>query len=104
MPNVFLCMRQMTKKRKHTLDDMVYLLMRDGKYHTFWSLQQEIQRRSGRFFGEPTISASIRNLRQPDRREKYNLPKYGEIINKKRRSTGKGYEYCLLNRGEENGR
>jgi len=81
---------------KLTLDDCVYLCMRDGNYWTFWELQETIKNKTGKFFGEPTISASIRNLRKDYAREKYNLPLLDEVIIKKRRSSGKGYKYKLL--------
>ena len=81
---------------KLTLDDCVYLCMRDGNYWTFWELQETIKNKTGKFFGEPTISASIRNLRKDYDREKYNLPLLDEVVIKKRRSSGKGYKYKLL--------
>mgnify|MGYP003150067181 FL=1 len=47
---------------KFSLDDCVYLCMRNGRWWTFWDLQKTIKERTGKFYGEPTISASIRNL------------------------------------------
>lgn len=86
---------------KLTLDDCVFLCMRDGRWWTFWDLQSTIKEKTGKFYGEPTISASIRNLRKEHARQKYNLPKYDEVVEKKRRPTGKGYQYKLI--GVSNG-
>lgn len=91
-------------RKNLTLDDMVFIVMRSGLYYTFWELQSIIQERSGgKFYGEPSISAAIRNLRKDDRRAKYKLPRYGEVVERKRRSSGKGYKYRLImNKGESN--
>lgn len=88
-------------KNKFSLDDCVYLCMRNGHWWTFWDLQKTIKERTGKFYGEPTISASIRNLRKDWARSKYDLPQFGEVIDKKRISGGKGYQYKLI--GVENG-
>lgn len=88
------------RKRKLTLDDCVYLCMKDGKWWTFWKLQQKIKDKTGNFFGEPSISAAIRDLRKEPQRVKYDLPLYGEIVEKKRMFNSKGYEYKLNIKGE----
>ena len=75
--------------------------MKNGDWWTFWTLQSTIKDRTGRFFGEPTISASIRNLRKDYAREKYKLNPYGEVIEKRRIEGRKGYEYKL--KGVSNG-
>ena len=84
--------------KKPSLDDCVYLCMSNGSnsYWTFWELQYAIKEKTGTFYGEPSISAAIRNIRKADRRAKYNLPPYGEVIEKKRRTAGKGYKYKLI--------
>ena len=79
-----------------TLDDFVWACMSDGRWWTFWELQDAIKKITGTYYGEPTISASIRNLRKDYAREKYNLPLLDEVVIKKRRSSGKGYKYKLL--------
>lgn len=79
-----------------TLDDFVWGCMSDGRWWTFWELQDAIKKITGIYYGEPTISASIRNLRKDYAREKYNLPLLDEVVVKKRRSSGKGYKYKLL--------
>lgn len=86
---------------KLTLDDCVFLCMRDGRWWTFWDLQATIKEKTGKFYGEPSISAAIRNLRKDYARQKYNLPLFDEVVERKRRSTGKGYQYRLI--GVNNG-
>ena len=82
-------------QKKPSLQDCVFIKMRDFKPWTFWLLQEAIERDFGVFYGEPTISAAIRELRKPHARIKYNLPPSGEIVVKRRRSSGKGYSYKL---------
>ena len=90
---------QMTKK-KLTLDDCVHICLSDGKWHTFWDIQEKTQQINA-YFGETSISASIRNMRKRRCRTKYNLSKYGEVIEKRRRKHGKGWEYRLVNPEKE---
>lgn len=83
--------------KKLTLDDMVFLCMKDGiTWWTYWSLQRVIKNKSGTFYGEPSISASIRNLRKEKQRQRYGLKKHGEVIEKRRIKNGKGYEFRLI--------
>ena len=83
--------------KKLTLDDMVFLCMKDGiTWWTYWSLQRVIKNKSGKFYGEPSISAAIRNLRKDRQREKYKLKKHGEVIEKRKIKNGKGYEFKLI--------
>jgi len=70
--------------------------MSKGGYWTFWELQSMIKKNTGRFYGEPSISAAIRNLSKQPAREKYKLPALGEVYEKKRRSSGNGYKYKLI--------
>tara|TARA_Y100000114_G_C11733950_1_gene315123 strand:+ start:574 stop:870 length:297 start_codon:yes stop_codon:yes gene_type:complete len=81
-------------RSKLTLDDCIYLCMKNGNWWTFWTLQQTIYEKTQKFYGEPTISAGIRNLRKPYAKAKYKLPDNAEII-KRRIDGGKGYEYKL---------
>jgi len=81
---------------KLTLDDCVFLCMRNGKWWTFWDLQKTIKEKTGKFYGEPTISASIRNLRKDYARRKYSLPMHDEIVLKKRIDNSNGYKYKLI--------
>ena len=82
-------------KKNLTLDDCVFLCMNKGGWWTFWELQAMIKENSGKFYGEPTISASIRNLRKEPARLKYGLSKYDEVVFKKRIENGKGFKYKL---------
>ena len=93
----------MLKNKKLTLDDCVYLCMQDGKWWTFWTIQQKIKAKIGIYYGEPSISAAIRDLRKEPQREKYNLEPTGEVVIKRRMFKSKGYEYKLILKGEKNG-
>jgi len=80
--------------KKMTLTDCLYEIMKDGGWYTFWQLQEKIQA-FGKFYGEATISAGLRNLRNYEERKRYNLKEYGEVVEKRSRLAGKGYEYKL---------
>lgn len=56
-------------------------------------MQETILSKTGTMYGEPSISAAIRNQRKFDRRLKFGLPPFGEVIEKRWRPTGKGYQY-----------
>ena len=58
-----------------------------------------INQNTGKFFGEPSISAAIRDLRNEGPRSKYELHPYNEVVEKRRRKGSKAYEYKLV---EEN--
>ena len=47
-------------KHKLSITDSVYLCLRKGNYMTFWEIQKMINDNTGKFFGEPSISAAIR--------------------------------------------
>ena len=83
-----------SKMKKMTLTDCLYAIMKDGGWFTFWQLQEKIQA-FGKFYGEATISAGLRKLRNYEERKKYNLKLYGEVVEKRSRLAGKGYEYKL---------
>ena len=81
-----------------TLDDCVVMtLASDGQYWTFWNIQAKIEATWGKFYGEPTISAALRNLRKDHARARYGFPLSMdvEVVEKRLRSKGKGYEYKL---------
>ena len=80
--------------KKMTLTDCLYEIIKDGWWFTFWQLQEKIQA-FGKFYGEATISAGLRKLRNYEERKKYNLKQYGEVVEKRSRLAGKGYEYKL---------
>ncbi len=79
-----------------SLDDCIFLCMRNNEWWTFWDLQKVIKQNTGKFYGEPTISAGIRNMRKPPAIKKYKLPQDKEVIIKKRIAGGKGYKYRLI--------
>ena len=80
-----------------SLDDYVHKCMSNGKFWSFWELKDCIKKNTGQTYGEPTISAAIRNLRKQPARIKYNLCLSDEVIVKKRIDGGKGYQYKLIN-------
>jgi len=80
--------------KKMTLTDCLYEIMKEGGWFTFWQLQEKIQA-FNKFYGEATISAGLRKLRNHEERKKYNLKLYGEVVEKRTRLAGKGYEYKL---------
>ncbi len=78
---------------KYTLNDCVYLCMKDGKWWTYWTLQKVIKERTGTFYGEPSISAAIRNLRKEKEKNKYGLP--DDAVIREKITNQKGYKYKL---------
>ena len=84
-------------KPKFDLNWCVHKCLSDGRWWTFWEIQDEIKQRTGKFYGEATISAAIRNMRKIDCRERFGFPTdmSVEVIFKKRRTEGKGYKYRL---------
>jgi hypothetical protein len=87
--------------KKYTLDDMVYLCMKNGKtWWTYWDLQRVIKNKCGTLYGEPSISAAIRNMRKDKQKEKYGLKKVDPIESRRRMNIDgkklKGYEFKLI--------
>ena len=78
---------------KYTLNDCVYLCMKDGNWWTYWTLQKVIKERTGTFYGEQSISAAIRNLRKDKQKEKYRLP--DDAVIREKITNQKGYKYRL---------
>ena len=78
---------------KYTLNDCVYLCMKDGNWWTYWTLQKVIKERTGTFYGEPSISAAIRNLRKEKEKNKYGLP--DDAVIREKITNQKGYKYRL---------
>jgi hypothetical protein len=91
---------QMSKA--NSLTDYVFLCMRDGSWWTFWDLQRVIKDKTGKFYGEPSISAAIRDLRKDPFRSKYGLEMFGETIERRKITDKKGYKYKLI--GVKHGR
>ena len=81
---------------KFSLVECVYRCMSNGNWWTFWNLQQVIKHKTSVLYGEPSISAAIRELRKEPHRVKYNLPMLGEVVEKRRMFNRKGYEYKLI--------
>lgn len=82
--------------KKLSINDCVYLCMKNGKWWTFWELQDTIKQKANKFYGEPSISAAIRDLRKLPYRTKYGLPTTSEVVERKRITGGKGYKYRLI--------
>ena len=57
--------------KKLSINDCVYKCMQDGRWWTFWELQKTIKEKANKFYGEPSISAAIRDLRKDPFRIKY---------------------------------
>jgi len=87
---------QKKMNKANSITDYVFLCMRDGSWWTFWDLQSVINDKTGKFYGEPSISAAIRDLRKQPYRVKYSLPMLREIVEKKRITGKKGYKYRLI--------
>jgi|TARA_R100000742_G_C4220156_1_gene44138 hypothetical protein len=87
--------------KANSITDFVYLCMGDEKWWTFWELQSHIKNMTGRFYGEPSLSAAIRDLRKDRFRRRYSLPLEGEVVVKQRIPYKKGYQYRLI-KGENN--
>lgn len=81
---------------KLPLVECVYRCMRNRRWWTFWDLQRVILRNTGVYYGEPSISAAIRELRKEPFRIKYNFPMHGEVVDRRRKPNSKGYEYKLI--------
>ena len=83
--------------KKLSLNDCVFICMSDGNWWTFWDLQKKIADKHD-YYNENSISASMRSLRNPENRMKYNLPLdiNTDVIIRKRISDGKGYKYRLI--------
>jgi hypothetical protein len=82
--------------KKMTLMDCLYEVMKDGGWFTFWVLRDRISNSFDKYYGEATISAGLRKFRHYEERKKYNLSFGAEVIEKRPRPTGAGYEYKLI--------
>ncbi len=79
-----------------SVSEKVYWCMLDFRPWTFWELQQRIQNEFKSFYGEPTISAAIREIRKQPFRKKWNVPiTVVDPVLKTRRQNGRGYQYRL---------
>ena len=82
-------------KAPSSITDYVYLCLLNEQWWTYWDLQKAIQKNFGKFYDTTTISAALRELRKPHSRDKYNLPTSGEVVPKRKRQIGRGYEFKL---------
>lgn len=87
--------------KKLTLDDCVFICMRNGNWWTYWDLQRVIKTNTGTFYNENSISASIRNFRKDHVRSKYQLSLQCEKLEKRRIENKKGWEFRLIGVGEK---
>jgi len=79
-----------------SLTDYVFLCMRDGSWWTFWELQSVIKEKTNKFYGEPSISAAIRNIRKSQYRSRYKIPmSVDDPIESKRKEGTKANLYRL---------
>jgi hypothetical protein len=87
--------------KKLSLDDMVFLCMKEGKtWWTYWDMGRVILNKSGTKYNDNSISAAMRNMRKSKQRAKYGLRKHGDPLECRRRTNvdGKklrGYEWRL---------
>jgi len=89
-------MRMMIMTNKNpSIEECIFDCMDDFRPWTYWKLKEVIYNRHGKFYGEPTISAGIRNIRKTRHREKFNLPMTGEVVIKERIIDSKGYTFRL---------
>ena len=79
-----------------SLTDYVYLCLRYGIWWTFWQLQDAIKTKTNTFYGEPSISAAIRNIRKDHYRTRYKIDSsVFDPIERKRIAFSRGYKYRL---------
>jgi hypothetical protein len=86
------------------LTDYVYICLANGEWWTFWQLQKVIKEKTNKFYGEPTISAAIRNIRKDEYRTRYNIESsVKDPIERKSIPFSKGNRYRLsYKQGETN--
>ena len=82
--------------QNYSLNECLYICMRNGDWWTYWDLQSVIKDNTGKLYGEPTISAGIRNFRKTEYRKKFGLPMIGEVVYMKSRKPNKGYKFKLI--------
>jgi hypothetical protein len=100
------------KYAKYSLTDLVFLVFLKAQEKNIWLTFEDIQNKilnvyrangfsegyimKNKFYGTPTISAAIRNIRKPNARWDYELPDFDEVVIKRKKSNSKGYEYQLI--------
>ena len=74
--------------------------MKDSTWWTYWELQDAIQYEFSKFYGEPSISAAIRSLRNNKVRKRLGLPLLDinvDPIESKKITGGRGWKFRLIN-------
>ncbi len=86
----------MKHKNKYTLHDCVYLVMAQGNWWTPYELKLFILNKFSKSCSESGLTASMRDFRKPEYRQKYNMP-VGEVLLKKRNyNNSSSWKYKLL--------
>lgn len=100
------------KYAKYSVTDLVFLVFLKAQEKNIWLTFKDIQNKildvyrangfsegyimKNKFYGTPTISAAIRNIRNANARWDYELPDFDEVVIKRKRLNSKGYEYKLV--------
>jgi len=84
------------KKYNPSIHDCVYMIMKHGHWWTTYELRERILHAFKKSYDETGLSAAMRDMRKLPFREKYRLDLTGEVLEKKRNVTGKGYRYKLI--------
>lgn len=93
-------MKVAMKKNKPTLHDCVYMAMSQGMWWTPHELRQFILHKFNKPCSESGLTASMRDFRKPEYREKYKLP-IGEVLEKKRNyNNSSTWKYKLITKSE----
>ena len=87
---------KMKHRNKPTLHDCVYMVMAQGNWWTPHELRLCILNKFKKSCSESGLTASMRDFRKPEYREKYKLP-LGEVLEKKRNyNNSSGWKYKLI--------
>lgn len=93
-------MRVVMNKNKPTVHDCVYMAMSQGMWWTPHELRQFILHKFNKPCSESGLTASMRDFRKPEYREKYELPN-GEVLLKKRNyNNSSAWKYKLITKSE----
>tara|TARA_Y100001972_G_C7554901_1_gene278832 strand:+ start:399 stop:788 length:390 start_codon:yes stop_codon:yes gene_type:complete len=82
--------------KKVTIHEALFFFLKNGNKYTFWELRSRILEEYGQSYGEPSISAALRDFRKNQYRIKFDLPSFDfDPVIKKKRKGGRGYEYSF---------
>ena len=91
---------QVKQKNKITLHDCVYMVMSQGNWWTPHELKLFILNKFNKTCSESGLTASMRDFRKPEYRNKYKLP-MGEVLQKKRSfKKSNSWKYKLITKKE----